>query len=309
MIMAVMLPFNGDLIAIDSTSDNFTLADTFPAGSSATPWTPDMMTGVISSGNGGTSDNDFLGKNALDNTMAVTEAEEGPTNDDSENTDEDISEQPKVTNVSERRREQHKKFSSWLSQRAEKTTKVQVREAVLSADDEALSIRNLMSKQESNVIITNPRDYQVELFEKAKRQNVIAVLDTGSGKTLIAVLLLRHILDQELEDRAMGMKPRISFFLVDCVTLVFQQFAVLECNLDQKIERFCGEMGCDLWNKGIWETHFKENMVIVCTADILYQCLMHSFIALHQINLLIFDEAHHAKKNHAYARLVVLYRQ
>jgi len=89
---------------------------------------------------------------------------------------------------------------------------------------------------------------------------------------------------------------------VDCVTLVFQQFAVLECNLDQNIERFCGEMGCDLWDKRTWETHFKENMVIVCTAEILYQCLMHSFIKINQINLLIFDEAHHAKKNHAYAR-------
>lgn len=88
------------------------------------------------------------------------------------------------------------------------------------------------------------------------------------------------------------------------MTLVFQQFAVLECNLGQKIERFCGDMGCDLWDKRTWEAHLKENMVIVCTAEILYQCLMHSFITIDQINLLIFDEAHHAKKNHAYARSV-----
>lgn len=86
---------------------------------------------------------------------------------------------------------------------------------------------------------------------------------------------------------------------------MFQQYAVLDCNLDQKIERFCGEMGCDLWSKSLWETQFKDNMVIVCTAEILYQCLMHSFISIDQINLLIFDEAHHAKKNHAYARSVL----
>lgn len=36
----------------------------------------------------------------------------------------------------------------------------------------------------------------------------------GSGKTLIAVLLLKHILDKELEDRALGKPPRIAFFLV-----------------------------------------------------------------------------------------------
>ena len=131
------------------------------------------------------------------------------------------------------------------------------------------------------------------------------------------------MLDQEIERRSLGKKAQISFFLVrssvynssgcstnllqvDCVTLVFQQFAVLECNLDQKIERFCGEMGCDLWDKGTWEKHLNNNMVIVCTAEILYQCLMHSFITIDQINLLIFDEAHHAKKNHAYARYVLL---
>lgn len=58
-------------------------------------------------------------------------------------------------------------------------TKDEVRAAVASADDDQLSIRNLMSKQESTVIITDPREYQVELFEKAKKQNIIAVLDTG----------------------------------------------------------------------------------------------------------------------------------
>lgn len=86
------------------------------------------------------------------------------------------------------------------------------------------------------------------------------------------------------------------------MTLVFQQFAVLETNIDQKVERFCGAMGCDLWSKQTWKKHFEQNMVIVCTAEVLAQCLMHSFIAMEQINLLIFDEAHHAKKGHSYAK-------
>jgi endoribonuclease Dicer len=70
------------------------------------------------------------------------------------------------------------------------------------------------------------------------------------------------------------------------------------------MNRFCGSMGCDLWSKSTWARHFNENMVIVCTADVLYQCLHHSFISIDRINLLIFDEAHHAKKNHAYARII-----
>lgn len=68
-------------------------------------------------------------------------------------------------------------------------TKEEVRAAVASADDDQLSIRNLMSKQESTVIITDPREYQVELFEKAKKENIIAVLDTGSQAHTFLVLL------------------------------------------------------------------------------------------------------------------------
>lgn len=40
------------------------------------------------------------------------------------------------------------------------------------------------------------------------------MLNAGSGKTLIAVLLLKHIIQNELVDRGLGKPPRISFFLV-----------------------------------------------------------------------------------------------
>jgi hypothetical protein len=63
-------------------------------------------------------------------------------------------------------------------------------------------------------IIDSVRDYQSELFAQAKAGNIIAVLDTGSGKTLIAALLLRDVVTKEMEDRASGKSPRTSFFLV-----------------------------------------------------------------------------------------------
>jgi endoribonuclease Dicer len=63
-------------------------------------------------------------------------------------------------------------------------------------------------------------------------------------------------------------------------------------------------MGLDLWSKEIWLEYFKDSMVIVCTADILHQCLLNSYIKIESINLLIFDEAHHTKKDHPYARYV-----
>lgn len=142
----------------------------------------------------------------------------------------------------------------------------------------------------------------------------------GSGKTLIAVLLLRHTILNELDDRANGKTHRVSFFLVfvllalgrciltwckvDSVTLAYQQAAVLRNNIDQNVAHFFGAMGTDLWDKRTWDKHLQRNMVIVCTAEILNQCLLNSYVRMDQINLLIFDEAHHAKKDHPYARFV-----
>jgi endoribonuclease Dicer len=70
------------------------------------------------------------------------------------------------------------------------------------------------------------------------------------------------------------------------------------------VEGICGAVGPSLWAKATWDKQFANNMVIVCTAEVLVQCLMHSFISISMINLLIFDEAHHTKSNHPYARLI-----
>jgi endoribonuclease Dicer len=63
-------------------------------------------------------------------------------------------------------------------------------------------------------------------------------------------------------------------------------------------------MGHTLFHKAFWAKLFASNMVIVCTAQVLVECMMHSFIGMSGINLLIFDEAHHAKGNHPYARVM-----
>jgi endoribonuclease Dicer len=70
------------------------------------------------------------------------------------------------------------------------------------------------------------------------------------------------------------------------------------------MERFCGAMGSDLLDRRLWEKAYSDNMIIVCTAEVLRNALHHSFISMDRINLLIFDEAHHAKKDHPYARII-----
>ena len=176
--------------------------------------------------------------------------------------------------------------------------------------DEQAAVRGfdqtLTSKtsESAKPIIENPRDYQTELFERAKRDNIIAVLDTGSGKTLIAALLMRHVAWQELEDRAKGKQPKMSFFLVNSVHLVQQQHRMLANNLPEAPAALHGGVKDDLWKKVQWDKLKSQNKAIVCTAEVLNQCLMHSFVKIEEINLLIFDEAHHAKKGHPYARII-----
>ena len=165
-----------------------------------------------------------------------TEAADGPELDSDDDYDLPYPGQPATTQA-ERKRVQKAIFEQWLtSNAAQEALKPKTKTAKLEeAADEELSVHSLMIKQGTE-IIKNPREYQLELFELAKKQNTIAVLDTGSGKTLIAVLLLRWIIDQELERRAAGEPPKISFFLVQSVTLVYQQYSVLETNLDHTVK-------------------------------------------------------------------------
>lgn len=118
------------------------------------------------------------------------------------------------------------------------------------------------------------------------------------------MLLLQHVIEKELEDREAGLPRRLSFFLVDKVALVYQQHAVLDCNLGHSVAAFSGDSVRSLWNKSFWEQQFAKHEVIVCTAEILNKCLQSAYIRIDQINLLIFDEAHHTKKNHPYARII-----
>ncbi|KAG2025570.1 hypothetical protein GB937_002826 [Aspergillus fischeri] len=222
----------------------------------------------------------------------------------SDNSDNDNEAVPKPNDFSQRRRIQNAQFEALLSKRTDADSNEAIDRAPIALSDDELSIAHLVEKQDLGNGMLDPREYQIELFERAKTQNTIAVLDTGSGKTLIAVLLLRHTILNELDNRANGKPHRVSFFLVDSVTLAYQQAAVLRNNIDQNVAHFFGAMGTDLWDKRTWDEHLQRNMVIVCTAEILNQCLLNSYVKMDQINLLIFDEAHHAKKDHPYARII-----
>lgn len=138
-----------------------------------------------------------------------------PDEDNESDVDADIPRAHGPKTTSEKRRAQNEVMRAFAANISAHVTQKEVDEAASKSDnEEKLSIRDILAKQETAVRITNPRDYQTELFQKAKGENIIAVLDTGSGKTHIATLLLRHILDEELENRARGGGHKVAFFLV-----------------------------------------------------------------------------------------------
>jgi endoribonuclease Dicer len=114
--------------------------------------------------------------------------------------------------VSERRRADNAKFQSWLERHQAEVVKTVQKSQ--TGEPAYMSFARMIKQNETKKIIASPREYQIELFERAKQKNIIAVLDTGAGKTLIAALLLRHILEQEVEGRAAGKPKKVAFFLV-----------------------------------------------------------------------------------------------
>ncbi|KAL4937415.1 hypothetical protein BDV06DRAFT_226972 [Aspergillus oleicola] len=201
--------------------------------------------------------------------------------------------------ASQRRKNQKANFEALLAKRVDTYS-----EKLEPSEEVQISTAKLLSSDCQQQGTLDPREYQIELFERAKTENTIAVLATGAGKTLVAVLLLKHTIEKEINRRADGGPHRISFFLVDSVTLSYQQAGVLRNNLDTSVGHLFGALGPDLWSRDTWHEFFKEYMVIVCTAEILHRCLLAAHIKMEQINLLIFDEAHHTKKDHVYARII-----
>ncbi|XP_047170030.1 endoribonuclease Dicer homolog 3a isoform X2 [Vigna umbellata] len=146
----------------------------------------------------------------------------------------------------------------------------------------------------------NPRSYQTEVFEVARRRNTIAVLDTGSGKTLIAVMIMKEV-GQTI--KSLGMKKLI-VFLAPTVHLVNQQFNNIRYLTDFQVEEYYGAKGVDTWTLKTWEQKISNNDVLVMTPQILLDALRKAFVRMEMICLIVIDECHRATGNHPYTKIM-----
>ncbi|XP_003377020.1 putative ribosomal protein S7e [Trichinella spiralis] len=164
---------------------------------------------------------------------------------------------------------------------------------------------NRMEKEQSGRL-ENVRLYQKELLECAKKENVIVTLGTGTGKTFIAVMLIREMSESVHQPLKEGGKR--SLFIVDKVPLVKQQAEHIRINTNLKVGEFHGALGVDCWSAKIWMEFFDKFHVLVMTAEIFRNILTHGFIKFDIVNLIVFDECHHATKQHPYKKIMELYK-
>ncbi|KAF5203897.1 Endoribonuclease dicer-like protein, partial [Thalictrum thalictroides] len=97
-----------------------------------------------------------------------------------------------------------------------------------------------------------PRSYQKELFEVARKQNTIAVLPTGAGKTMIAVMLIKQV---AIECN----QKKLIIFLAPTVSLVHQQYEVIKKHTNLKVGKYFGALGVDDWDLKCWNKETEEH--------------------------------------------------
>ncbi|XP_004754801.2 endoribonuclease Dicer isoform X1 [Mustela putorius furo] len=152
--------------------------------------------------------------------------------------------------------------------------------------------------------IYTPRKYQVELLEAALDHNTIVCLNTGSGKTFIAVLLTKELSYQIRGDFNRNGKRTV--FLVNSANQVAQQVSAVRTHSDLKVGEYSNLEVNASWTKEKWNQEFAKHQVLVMTCSVALNVLKNGYLSLSDINLLVFDECHLAILDHPYREIMKL---
>uniref|UniRef100_A0A8B9IXI2 ribonuclease III n=1 Tax=Amazona collaria TaxID=241587 RepID=A0A8B9IXI2_9PSIT len=150
--------------------------------------------------------------------------------------------------------------------------------------------------------IYTPRKYQVELLEAALDHNTIVCLNTGSGKTFIAVLLTKELSYQIRGDFNRNGKRTV--FLVNSANQVAQQVSAVRTHSDLKVGEYSSLEITESWTKEKWNQEFSKHQVLVMTCHVALTVLRNEYLSLSNINLLVFDECHLAIQDHPYREIM-----
>lgn len=151
-----------------------------------------------------------------------------------------------------------------------------------------------------------PRVYQVELFEIARKENIIVYLPTGAGKTYIAIMLIKELSADIQKSYDEGGKHTV--FIVNTLPLVIQQKDYIRRLTGLSCGAFSSEEGVDFWHIKDWNAQLKQHNILVMTSQILVNALCHGYMSLNRINLIIFDECHRAVNDHPMRQIMQFFQ-
>ena len=143
------------------------------------------------------------------------------------------------------------------------------------------------------------REYQKELASPGiNGKNYIVVAPTGSGKTLVAALVISdHLEKNQHEDE----KPKV-VFIVNTKPLAEQQKIELKKFIPG------AHVDCSMGDGGpaIFDL-LPHHDIIVCTAGKLLDAIRGGKVTFDMISLIVIDECHHTKKSSPQANVMLRY--
>ncbi|PSR90511.1 ATP-dependent helicase DCL-2 [Coniella lustricola] len=142
------------------------------------------------------------------------------------------------------------------------------------------------------------RAYQTEMLDASLKENIICSMDTGSGKTQVAILRMKA----ELERMSDG---KVIWFLAPTVELCSQQYRVVMAQIPSvQAKLITGSERVDVWSSSTWSTALINVKIIITTPQVLLDALLNAFIRMSSLALLVFDEVHRCSRNHPYRRIM-----
>jgi len=148
-------------------------------------------------------------------------------------------------------------------------------------------------------ITITPREYQQTIFETCKHNNCLVILPTGTGKTLIALMLAIERFKLYPLEKVVLLAPT--------KPLVEQHFKTFQNQLPEDwadIQIFTGKTPATQ-RKKIWQTA----EFIFSTPQCISNDLKNNLYDLSEVSLLIEDECHRCLKNYAYNLIAKKYSE
>lgn len=144
-----------------------------------------------------------------------------------------------------------------------------------------------------------PRIYQETIFYTTTQKNTLVVLPTGMGKTIIALLLASHRLENYPKSKILILAPTRP--LAEQHLETFNKKMNLK---EDEVVLFTGKISpekrAELW---------KDAKIIISTPQGLENDVISNKIRLDDVSLLVVDEAHRAVKDYAYVFIAKQYEK